>query len=55
MEFSYDGDLSKGINLFNNGVVNGDPCFILARMGSSRFPGKPMAPISGKPMIGHIF
>jgi len=23
-------------------------------MGSSRFPGKPMAPILGKPMIGHI-
>jgi 3-deoxy-manno-octulosonate cytidylyltransferase (CMP-KDO synthetase) len=28
---------------------------IPARMGSSRFPGKPMAPISGKPMIGHVF
>lgn len=26
-----------------------------ARMGSSRFPGKPMAPINGKPMIGHVF
>ena len=24
-------------------------------MGSSRFPGKPMALISGKPMIGHVF
>ena len=28
---------------------------IPARMGSSRFPGKPMAPILGKPMIGHVF
>ena len=28
---------------------------IPARMGSSRFPGKPLAPISGKPMIGHVF
>jgi 3-deoxy-manno-octulosonate cytidylyltransferase (CMP-KDO synthetase) len=27
---------------------------IPARMGSSRFPGKPMALISGKPMIGHV-
>jgi len=28
---------------------------IPARMGSSRFPGKPMAKIDGKPMIGHVF
>jgi 3-deoxy-manno-octulosonate cytidylyltransferase (CMP-KDO synthetase) len=28
---------------------------IPARMSSSRFPGKPMAPILGKPMIGHVF
>lgn len=28
---------------------------IPARMGSSRFPGKPMAPIHGKPMIGHVY
>lgn len=27
---------------------------IPARMGSSRFPGKPMAKILGKPMIGHV-
>jgi 3-deoxy-manno-octulosonate cytidylyltransferase (CMP-KDO synthetase) len=25
-----------------------------ARMGSSRFPGKPMAPILGMPMVGHV-
>ena len=24
-------------------------------MASTRFPGKPMAPILGKPMIGHVF
>jgi len=28
---------------------------IPARMGSSRFPGKPMAKIHGMPMIGHVF
>lgn len=28
---------------------------IPARMGSSRFPGKPMAKILGKPMIGHVY
>lgn len=28
---------------------------IPARMGSSRFPGKPMADILGVPMIGHVY
>jgi len=28
---------------------------IPARMGSSRFPGKPMAVLLGKPMIGHVY
>ena len=28
---------------------------IPARMGSSRFPGKPMAKIHGMPMIGHVY
>lgn len=28
---------------------------IPARMGSSRFPGKPMANLRGKPMIGHVY
>ncbi|MBC7427496.1 MAG: 3-deoxy-manno-octulosonate cytidylyltransferase [Bacteriovorax sp.] len=28
---------------------------IPARMGSSRFPGKPMAEILGMPMIGHVY
>ena len=28
---------------------------IPARMGSSRFPGKPMTQIIGKPMIGHVY
>ena len=28
---------------------------IPARMGSSCFPGKPLAPILGKPMIGHVY
>jgi len=26
-----------------------------ARMGSSRYPGKPMAKINGIPMIGHVY
>jgi 3-deoxy-manno-octulosonate cytidylyltransferase (CMP-KDO synthetase) len=26
-----------------------------ARMGSSRFPGKPLAPICGRPMIEHVY
>ncbi|WP_158999125.1 3-deoxy-manno-octulosonate cytidylyltransferase [Pigmentibacter ruber] len=29
-------------------------CIIPARMGSSRFPNKPLAPILGMPMIGHV-
>jgi 3-deoxy-manno-octulosonate cytidylyltransferase (CMP-KDO synthetase) len=28
---------------------------IPARMGSTRFPGKPLAPLLGKPMIGHVY
>ncbi len=28
---------------------------IPARMGSSRFPGKPLAQLLGKPMIGHVY
>jgi len=28
---------------------------IPARMASSRFPGKPLAEINGKPMIGHVY
>ncbi|PJB69209.1 MAG: 3-deoxy-manno-octulosonate cytidylyltransferase [Alphaproteobacteria bacterium CG_4_9_14_3_um_filter_47_13] len=28
---------------------------IPARMGSTRFPGKPLAPILGVPMIGHVY
>src|ERR1044072_6088169 len=27
---------------------------IPARMGSSRFPGKPLAPLLGRPMIEHV-
>lgn len=28
---------------------------IPARMGSSRFPGKPMVKLIGKPMVGHVY
>jgi len=28
---------------------------IPARMGSSRFPGKPLAPLHGVPMLGHVY
>lgn len=30
-------------------------CVIPARMDSSRFPGKPMAILLGKPMLGHVY
>lgn len=30
-------------------------CIIPARMGSSRFPGKPLAKINGKAMIQHVY
>ena len=29
-------------------------CIIPARLGSSRFPNKPLAPILGFPMVGHV-
>lgn len=36
--------------------MNGNCIGIIpARMGSSRFPGKPLAPILGTPMIGHVY
>jgi 3-deoxy-manno-octulosonate cytidylyltransferase (CMP-KDO synthetase) len=35
--------------------TGGIVALIPARMGSSRFPGKPMARLLGKPMIGHVF
>ncbi len=28
---------------------------IAARMASSRFPGKPLVPVRGLPMIGHVY
>ena len=30
-------------------------CFIPARMASSRFPGKPLTPIAGEPMLEHCY
>ncbi|MDR1734063.1 MAG: NTP transferase domain-containing protein [Oscillospiraceae bacterium] len=30
-------------------------CFIPARYGSTRFPGKPLALIGGKPMVWHVY
>src|SRR5436190_20855372 len=30
-------------------------CIIPARMGSTRFPGKPLAPICGRPLIEHVY
>jgi hypothetical protein len=32
MEFTHDGDLSKAINLLNNGVVNEDPFRAIIRV-----------------------
>src|SRR5699024_7298097 len=30
-------------------------CFIPARMGASRFPGKVLTPIAGRPMLEHCY
>ena len=30
-------------------------CVIPARMGATRYPGKPMEPILGMPMVGHVY
>lgn len=46
LELSYHGYLSKSMNIL---------AIIPARMGSSRFPGKPLAKILGTPMIGHVY
>lgn len=35
--------------------TSGVVAIIPARMGSSRFPGKPLAPILGRPMIEHVY
>ena len=37
------------------GILNHIVGIVPARLGSSRFPGKPLAPIHGMPMIGHVF
>jgi 3-deoxy-manno-octulosonate cytidylyltransferase (CMP-KDO synthetase) len=43
-------------NLYNlESILMKILALIPARMGSSRFPGKPMAKILGKPMIGHVY
>ena len=38
-------------------MINKQKILVLipARMGSSRFPGKPMTNIMDKPMIGHVY
>jgi 3-deoxy-manno-octulosonate cytidylyltransferase (CMP-KDO synthetase) len=46
---SFSTHTDKGIKMLN--VV----AIIPARMASSRFPGKPLAPISGIPMVGHVY
>lgn len=52
MEFSYVSGMPKAmISSKSKNII----ALIPARMGSSRFPGKPLAPILGKPMIGHVY
>ena len=34
--------------------LNKHLCIIPARLNSSRFPNKPLAPICGIPMLGHV-
>lgn len=50
MQFAHDGYMSKIITDKYKILV-----LIPARMGSNRFPGKPLAEILGKPMIGHVY
>ena len=49
LELPHDGGLSKIMNKKLKILA-----LIPARMGSSRFPGKPMEKILGKPMIGRL-
>jgi 3-deoxy-manno-octulosonate cytidylyltransferase (CMP-KDO synthetase) len=46
--------LAKSNVLPDMRVMEGVTIIIPARYGSSRFPGKPLAPILGKPMILHV-
>jgi len=44
-----------GTDLYSTNVMERVVAVIPARMGSSRFPGKPLAPLHGLPMIEHVF
>ena len=48
-----------GLRFYIGNNLNGEDVNILAlipaRMGSTRFPGKPMAKLLQKPMIGHVY
>jgi 3-deoxy-manno-octulosonate cytidylyltransferase (CMP-KDO synthetase) len=54
---------TSGASVFYACLRAGDPVkmsdrivtIIPARMGSSRFPGKPLAPLLGRPMIEHVW
>jgi 3-deoxy-manno-octulosonate cytidylyltransferase (CMP-KDO synthetase) len=52
MEFTHVSGMSE---TFKFGNIMNILAIIPARMGSSRFPGKPMATLLGKPMIGHVY
>lgn len=47
-------EIAEMANLPDRKVTQGVVAIIPARYGSSRFPGKPLAPIAGKPMILHV-
>jgi 3-deoxy-manno-octulosonate cytidylyltransferase (CMP-KDO synthetase) len=53
LELAHDDDLSQTRKYLKERSVE-ILALIPARMASSRFPGKPMAPLLGKPMIGHV-
>jgi CMP-2-keto-3-deoxyoctulosonic acid synthetase len=44
-----------GIGFAEHNIMVQIIAIIPARMGSSRFPGKPLARILGRPMIEHVF
>jgi len=39
----------------DTGAAGGVTAVIPARYGSTRFPGKPLAPLAGRPMIQHVY
>ena len=50
--FAFDSDV---LGLVNSGPMPKAAVIIPARWGSTRFPGKPLHPIAGKPLLQHVW